>query len=125
MAFNRYFVYTTKDLNIRKVGCNKVPAELFSNKYLEIYFSRVFESQVYRQIIRQIILKKQKNIIPLKLLKVNAHIFTPRLTKIISLSINTRVFLEKLKLAEVKTMNNKNSRLNINNHQPISLLSNI
>lgn len=35
------------------------------------------------------------------------------------------MFLEKLKLAEVKTMNNKNSRLNINNHQPISLLSNI
>lgn len=46
MAFNRYFVYTTKDLNIPKVGCNKVPAELPSNKYQKIYFSRVFESQV-------------------------------------------------------------------------------
>lgn len=48
MAFNRYFVYTTNDLNIPKVGCNKVPAKLPSNKYQEIYFSRGFESQVYR-----------------------------------------------------------------------------
>ena len=61
--------------------------------------------------------------IPVKLLKIASPIIVPHLVNIINISFKTGCFPEAVKLAKVIPIFKADSKLDINNYGPISLLS--
>ena len=69
----------------------------------------------------------QSNDIPTKIVtfKENYDIFSHFITENINFSVNSSIFPESLKNADVRPVFKKNSRLNKENYRPVSILPNI
>ncbi len=61
--------------------------------------------------------------IPARFLKDAAEVVARPLTHIINLSIRTQIFPDKMKMAKVKPLYKKKSRLQAGNYRPVSVLS--
>ena len=128
--FNNYFSNVADViLDKRRYNGKKSYAEFLTDpspNYINDVFNPTDEIEVKNIIIKMKLNKScGPTSIPTKILKLIKLEISKPLAEIINLSFNTGIHPEKLKVAEVKPLFKKGSKLLTCNYRPISLLSNI
>ena len=108
---------------------NKYGIDSVKNFYKDLNITTNFQ---LKPINEDVVLKVLKNIVisqaagidnlPGRFLKDGAVILAKPVTKICNLSIKSRIFLDPCKLAKLKPISKKGSRMGPSNYRPISLL---
>ena len=137
--FNNYFTFITKTLDIpswRFPCANENDPVLnailkyrshpriaaIKGSSTKFNFTNVSSDTVYKHILNQ---KKGNIDTPLNILKSNADIITPFLTKCINLSLNNSYFPSELKLADIISIHKQGDCNDKRNYGPISILPTI
>ena len=124
-TFNNFFVNVGSEVNKSIPNTNVSPSSYLNNRVESNFL--INKTNIAE--VMTIILKLDDNKspgpddIPIKLLKIAAHIIVPQLVSIINTSFTTGIFPDRLKLAKVIPIFKTGSKLDVNNYRPISLLS--
>ena len=81
-------------------------------------------SEKEEKIINKINVKKATGVdgIPAKIVKVSTSVIAPQLSTLINITVDTGVFPDRLKKAQVTPLFKKNDPLVISNYRPVSIL---
>jgi hypothetical protein len=81
-------------------------------------------SEKEEKIINKINVKKATGVdgIPAKIVKVSKSVIAPQLSTLINITVDTDVFPDRLKKAQVTPLFKKNDPLVISNYRPVSIL---
>ena len=124
-TFNNFFVNVGSEVNKVIPNTNVPPTSYLKNRVEPNFLINKTSIVEVMTIILKLDDTKSPgpDDIPIKLLKIAAHIIVPHLVSIINTSFLTGTFPDRLKLAKVIPIFKAGSKLDVNNYRPISLLS--
>ena len=125
---NKYFTNIADDiLKKRKYSGNKHFRHFLQNPNSVKFLINQTNPQEIESIIKKFDSTKGvgPNSIPPKIIKQISHLISSPLAKIFNKSFSTGIFPDLLKISKINPIHKKDSKLQISNYRPISLLSNI
>ena len=125
-SFNSYFGTIAQKTKNNIKQSNKCFSDFLTNPNTQSFFISPTNKDEVNDAIKKLNNKSVGPMsIPSAILKKIAPTISAPLSKIFNLSFETGIFPSCLKIANVIPIHKKESKLNINNYRPISLLSNI